>query len=173
MAFVYEKIPEEEKENLKIKLKEAEKWVEEIQEQSERLYPLKMEPMWWLDFYEFPKDNSWVIDREKNYAFVKYGYSYFKYSGRDVAYTNTSLNFMFINNNIIAVTVTPYIHYFPECCLYVSIDEFCIPKILESRKEEIVETVKRAIEVLVSGENKMIFKTVNIEFEEEIIYKYI
>ena len=28
MAFVYEKIPEEEKENLKIKLKDAEKWLE-------------------------------------------------------------------------------------------------------------------------------------------------
>jgi len=67
MAFVYEKIPEEEKENLKIKLRKARDCVDKISKKKSGFF-------FSLDTYSYNIPVMWLINRENDIIIVTSGY---------------------------------------------------------------------------------------------------
>ena len=151
MAFVYEKIPE--KENLKIKLKESEEWIIDLQEKHKKLHPYKLEPFFWIDYYRFPEDNMWIRDKNNDISVVRYGFSNLYHNDRGYSGSDTSLMLLFVQCNIIAFEMD-------ECVTNtILIDDIYATEIM--KEIDIIKTIKEALAVHTKK---------NITFRQKVIF---
>lgn len=134
MAFVYEKISEEEKENLKIKLIKAENKIKEIDKSYDSLFGKDG----FIDYYEFP--DVWIIDRENRMIFVQYGFCDHD-SSIEMPFNYYCLYVLFFENEII---VTSLFEDLAPKGLFIDIDEIYIPCIFRYSNIDFFNIIKQA-----------------------------
>ena len=162
MAFVYEKIPEEEKENLKIKLKDAEKWLENAinfmdkkfkEDNTYNFYP----DFFFLDHYKFP--DMWAKDYDNDILLVQYGFT--NCSGEPFAdfHNSYSVYFIFVKENIVIFEAN-------EISNYIEIESILVSEKIDMNYNNIIKVIEKALKISFQE------KIVN-EFPKEMDAKYI
>ncbi len=135
MAFVYEKVPEDEKENLKIKLSKAENKIKEIHKSyTDSLFG----EGGFIDYYEFP--DMWIIDRENQIIFLKYGFCDYD-SSMEMPFNYYCLYVLFFESEIIITSL--YEDLTPKG-LFIEIDEIYVPRKFRYSNIDFINIIKQA-----------------------------